>query len=436
MVTVPIELPEWTYYSPKSHANLAGLALQDEATRSLAVELGRLEMLEVVELAKGISVRSSSWVGKINLGDLWITVQPKIQGLPLLNLLRYAYGLRHLRLYSGLEYSNVSSAFQDLLIHQLAVETEELLARGLHRRYERREENLESPRGRIDFGELARQSGLAKASLPCSHYPRLEDTLVNQILLGGLKLGSLLTGDQGLRVRVRRLATLMAEQVSSIPLDHHMLRQLHRQTDRLTAAYQPALILIEMLLDGTGAGLGSDNASVRLPGFLFDMNRFFQAMISRFLHEHLDGYTVHDEHRLKGMLAYDPERNPLHRRAPEPRPDFVVLREGKIAAMLDTKYRDLWAETLPRDMLYQLVIYAMSRDSGGTATILYPSMDPVAKEACIEVRDPLYGAGRGQVVLRPVNLITLGELVTSGPSIQSERRCGAMARWMAIGDQS
>ncbi len=198
METVPLELPEWAFCSPTTHESLAGLALWDESARGLAVELGRLEMLEVLELAKGLSVRSSSWVGRVSLGDLCITVQPKLQGLPLLNLLRYAYGLRQLRLYSDLEYASASSAFQDLLIHQLAVEAEELLARGLTRRYVQREENLASPRGRIDFGRLAAQAGLAQASLPCSHHPRLEDTLVNRILLGGLGLGARLTGDQAL----------------------------------------------------------------------------------------------------------------------------------------------------------------------------------------------------------------------------------------------
>ncbi len=234
---------------------------------------------------------------------------------------------------------------------------------------------------------------------------------------------------------LRRLASLMDEHVSPIALDTHALQRLRRVTDRLTAAYGPALTLIGMLLEGTGVSLGSGSAATRLPGFLFDMNRFFQALVSRFLHEHLEGCTVQDEHRLRGMLAYDPERNPLRRRAPEPRPDFVVLRDGKIAAMLDTKYRDLWAEALPRETLYQLVIYAMSRDSGGTAAILYPSMEALAKEACIQVSDPLYGTGRGQVILRPIDMGALGALVAPGSGVQRERRCRATARWMAFGER-
>jgi len=50
--------------------------------------------MEVLELAQGLEIRTNSWVGRVVLGDLTITIQPKITGGPMLHLLRYAYGGR------------------------------------------------------------------------------------------------------------------------------------------------------------------------------------------------------------------------------------------------------------------------------------------------------------------------------------------------------
>ncbi len=220
--------------------------------------------------------------------------------------------------------------------------------------------------------------------------------------------------------------------MTTVPLNTELMRQVRRQSDRLTAAYRPALTIIELLLAGQGTAFRSEEEAAAVPGFLFDMNRFFQALLSRFLHEYLPGHTVRDEHRLQGMLAYDARRNPLRRRAPAPRPDFVILQGQRIVAMLDTKYRDLWETSLPREMLYQLVIYASSGEAGGRAIILYPTLNPAAAEQCIEVREPLTGSRRAEVILRPVDMLRLERLVAWPRSVQHEREAIEYARWLAV----
>jgi len=429
-----VSLCEWEIARPEPGCILAHQSLAAyPAARRLAEELTKTGRLEVLELARGLELRATSFVGCFLLGELTVTIHPKIPDAPLLSLFRYAYGIRQLDLYGIVDLATSRWSFQDLLIQQLAAEVSELLERGIHRDYEHTRSDLASPAGRIDFTRYARPAQRAKTTIPCVHHPRSEDTLLNRVLLAGLTHAVGLATDHELRAHVRRIGKILGETVAVQPIDPPMLAEAWRAMDRRTSAYKPAFTLIDLLLGEQGVTL--DGASrVHLKGFLFDMNRFFQALIMRFLHEHLSGVAVHDEYRLKDMFRYVPSRNPLARRDPTLRPDFVVMRGGKMLAVLDAKYRDLWENRLPREMLYQLALYALGRRSGERAsTILYPTVVEGAREQSISIQEPVHGLQQASVALRPVNLLKLEQLLRAGPSARSQRE--EFARQLIFAEQ-
>ena len=138
-------------------------------------------MLEVQELRAGLSV-SIDLVRQagLRLGDVEITVVPKLRAETLLSLLRYAYGLRNLHLLPPTAHATQALGFQDILVWQLVEESKELLARGLRRAYVRREEALASPRGRIDFQAMTGRGSLVEAALPCVHHRGDQDRPINR----------------------------------------------------------------------------------------------------------------------------------------------------------------------------------------------------------------------------------------------------------------
>src|SRR5665647_1789517 len=126
------------------------------------------------------------------------------------------------------------------------------MLRGLHRTYTATEQDLSTPRGRIDFHRIAHR-GITQAQLPCRYHPRLNDCLINQVLLAGLHLANHLAEDLDLTSELRRLTSRLQDEVSLITLNRFVLRRLDRESNRLVGAYRPSIEIITMLLKSQGS---------------------------------------------------------------------------------------------------------------------------------------------------------------------------------------
>lgn len=433
MNPIRIVLSEWQTVGPAERPELAGLFL--EGTDSLGPEVTRLHqrgILSITELRHGLQVTSRSHVGRFSLGMVEIVVKPKLDGLRLMQFLRYACGFRPLDLHLFTRQEIAQFDFEDILIHQLNQEVRELAEKGLQKAYQPVLERLASPRGRIDIRSIAREGGNHTATLPCLHYPRTEDTLLNQVLLSGLHLAAGMACSKEVRRESRRIASLLEDKASLIRLNNEVLDKATLRMSRQTTAYRPALEIIRMLFEANGAALEGKATGLRSRAFFFDMNRVFQSFVSRFLRENLEDQDVEDERGLNAMIGYAEGFNPQGRKAPTPRPDFLIRQAGQILTFLDAKYRDLWREKLPREMLYQLVLYSLANPTKPQAAILYPTMETGAKEARIKVQHPVSGQTLGQVSLRPINLEKVSELFEQDTreAIESRRR---LANFLAFG---
>lgn len=427
MSELRITLREWESIGPENVACLAGYHFQDTADRVRATDLNKAGTLKLDELYSGLRIQARAHVGRIRLGTLTVTVVPKIAPSELLALFRYAYGLRDITRFSDVTYSMDGNMFQNLLIAQLYGEARELLERGIARTYIARREALANPRGSIDFARLAARPDHATVALPCRYHLRSTDHLLNRTLLAGLTLAQAMAIDPELRLAVGRQCRLFRELAGIEELSAALLLRAKRKLNRLVTPYRSLVELIEMLYLGTFVEIDGERSQRPLPGFLFDMNRFFQRLVERFLVENLRTARVEREFGLVGLMRYAPRHNPRRATAPRPRPDYAIKQRGRVVRLLDAKYRDLWDMALPRDMLYQLTVYALSQGRGGSATILYPAIDPSAVAAQIEIRDPETGSSAGHVWLRPVHLGRLVQLVENDrPAVCAERERWAL----------
>ena len=142
------------------------------------------------------------------------------------------------------------------------------------------------------------------------------------------------------------------------------------------------------------------------------------------------------QYRLQDVFRYDPGFNPRRQRSPTPKPDYVLWRQGRVVAIADAKYRDLWEQSLPPSMLYQLSVYALSQPDCRTAVILYATTTAAAREARIEISDRIRGGTRAWVVLRPVCLPLLADLVRQKRTAIEDRRRNEYATYLAYSVQA
>lgn len=417
---VVVRLNEWQTVGPKQWPALSGYVPSGHEARRLIDRLkGRLDIRAGFD---GLEISSSSFVGRVDIGNLRVLVEPKLEGMPLTRLLRYAYDLHDLGLVDHTVADVAKEGILEMLLAMLVTEVERLLAAGISSRYVRLEESLASPRGAILVNEVARRGGVREARLPCRHHVRDADWHLNRVVRSGLELAARLASS----APVRHKLWLLVKRMDGVqPLGHLRTPEVLRaeaELTRLTAPYQPTLTLIRLLLDSEGFTFDPEDKSSTLPGFLFDMNAFFQRLLSRFLRENLDGLRIADEEKIRGVLEYASGANPQKLRAPSPRPDYALFRGTRLLAYLDAKYRDIWQRRLPSKWLYQLSIYAIASPER-VSVLLYPSHGGSASDARIVVRQPLAAADgwEASVVVRPVDLRRLAGLLSGGANQQSDR---------------
>lgn len=403
---ISVKLTEW------SEQLFEGIYLETELQRSLACKLTKSGILEIIELKKGVRIKSNSHVGCVFLGDIQIEIMPKLRGMPLITLLQYAYGLRKLKLFHKADFDIERLNFFDLIIYTLYSYVDNLLNRRTVKGYTLFEQELACIKGRIDITRIAGSGGIIAATLPCRYYERNENTLLNQVLLAGVRLAITLAADMNLRCNMRKMCERLSLLAKDIVLNQQVLLMARRSITRLNDNYKPVLELIKILYEAHSVRLENGEIKrVSLPGFFFDMNLFFESLVSKLLQSISDQYSIVDQYRIGALFNYEPRYNPHNKRSPTPRPDFALIKNGVVMQLLDAKYRDLWNNSLPRDMLYQLAIYAASGIGNHTATILYPAMNEIPSLQQINITNPLTQEYMAKIFIKPINLVKIAHFI-------------------------
>ena len=261
------------------------VALSDRQARRLATEASRYLSVASHRDPGMRWVTTREYVGSLVVDDMRILIRPKISLENLFLLLEVGLPEQAWR-KEDFDYA-VNHDLVSSLVSFYARTVETTLARGLYRSYRERHEDLQTVRGRIDFGK---QLSRARLPLPvaCRYGEFTADVTENRGLRAAVRIALRVPGVP-VADRRRLMRELVAmEEVSDAPISGDDLQRVHYT--RLNQHYQPAVGLARLLLDNLT--LVDRRGATTAASFMVNMNDLFERFVTERLHRALQGRLV------------------------------------------------------------------------------------------------------------------------------------------------
>lgn len=308
-------------------------------------------------------VQFKHYVGVLMVGDLTIEILPKAdrhktadpnlwQGV-LLDMLKYCrlipvhtHGIGPL----SLRRASILELFYEVFLELV----EELIRRGLPRKYHPVKQVSPVLRGRLDLSKQIQQHYLSKSHFHIIHHQYDQDQLLNQIVLAGLQLIKQITSDINLRNRIKIVEKHFSGVGRIWPTERHFQLAFR---DRAATPHREILEMTRLLLLNFHPDLRAGKH--HLLALLFDMNLLFEEYVFRQLRN------------LPARVDRQQRRSFWKRRTI--RPDIVLEIEGS-RFVLDTKWQILHHSKPSMEALKQLYIYLQYFDARH-GILLYPRVN-------------------------------------------------------------
>lgn len=293
-------------------------------------------------------VRADSRIGVL-VGDGWeLRIRPRLAVPRLMFLLAYAAD------QTG--WKNVAAEFGKASDEVVALASafswfgKVALERGPLRGYRRRDERLDTIRGRLRFADqIAHGAGLP-LPVEVTYHDFTADVLENRMLKTAASLFLRMRRlPRPARLRLLHLRAALTG-VSELADWHAQRRPM---STRLNAHYEPALKLAELLF--RSLSISQNHGEITATTFVFDMNKVFEDFVSAAFAQSMRrfGGTVRPqdkEHSLDqgGRLKL--------------KPDIAWWVGGRCLAVLDAKYKAIDDGKLRHEDAYQMLAYCAAYD--------------------------------------------------------------------------
>ena len=226
-------------------------------------------------------LKTSSYIGALNIGELAVVIRPKIPIDRVMFLIAYAMDPRDWR-KEPFELARDDDILEAIAL-AFAHRTRQAIKRGLLQGYRREEDALHTVRGRVRFGDqISRRFGIP-LPIEVAFDEFTEDIEKNRLLKTAIqRLGHTFIRSPAVRQELRALRPAF----SMVGLGTYRRGDLPEITyTRLDDHYRPAVELARLIIENTSLELR--RGEVAGAAFLIDMNKVFEEFLYVALREAL-----------------------------------------------------------------------------------------------------------------------------------------------------
>jgi 5-methylcytosine-specific restriction enzyme subunit McrC len=313
----------------------------------------------------GRQLHARQMVGLIAAPGCSLEILPKIDGAEgeagvrrrLVRMLDVALGL-DLDLGTAASMARQDETLLDVLIRHFADGLLAQVRRGLPRRYLQCEDDLPALRGRLDVARQFTRNIVRPDRLACRFDQLDPDTPLMRIMAAAVVACT--KHARGAETQ-RRLVELR-HALTDIPLlPTARLPWRDVRIDRSNRRWASLFALAKLLLGRHWQDTGHDAAKPDGLTLLFPMNDLFEAYIAALLRRAMAGSGVEVSAQGGGLHCLGAHTGALLERGTHfaTRPDILLRKDGRVVAIIDTKWKRLAADPLGKGGVAQGDVYQM-----------------------------------------------------------------------------
>ena len=313
-------------------------------------------------------IKFNSYVGVIQINGLTIEILPKADKdnsdieaqkktwqnvlLNMLKVCKHIYVDNISETALKKRYNSILEVYFEMYLNEI----EELIQKGLIKKYRRVQENQLALKGKLVFTKNIQKNSIHKERFYCEHQVYDKDHLLHQILHKGLKI---LDGfvSSNLKDKLNRILFHFSDFKEVNINSSHFSKII---PNRKTQPYNKAIDIAKMIILNYSPNLNSGNDNMLT--LLFDMNKLWEEYVYRILQKHkpVDYYV-------------SPQNSTKFWETKRIKPD-IVIKHNKETYIIDTKWKIVSSYKPSDDDLKQMFAYNLFWEAE-KSMLLYPKIN-------------------------------------------------------------